>query len=98
VPTGRRAKLPTRAKDLVERRARRWINSTDSTSVPTMDLAVSTFALDHPLPRFDRSREQTSGAPGGGGRDERWTKFVGSISRLESFSSKRLTKKFVAKV
>lgn len=39
-----------------------------------------------------------AGTPGGGGRDERWRKFVGSISRLESFSSKRLTKKFVAKV
>jgi hypothetical protein len=64
-----------------------------------LDLAVSTFALDHPLPRFDRfpvSRQ--AGTPGGGRPDERWRKFVGSISRMESFSSKRLTKKFVAKV
>jgi hypothetical protein len=58
-----------------------------------LDLAVSTFAIDHPLPRFDTFREQSSGHPGGGGRDERWRKFVGSISGLESFSSKRLTKK-----
>src|SRR5262249_39560486 len=32
------------------------------------------------------------GTRGGGDRDERWRKFVGSISRPKSFSSKRLTK------
>ena len=46
----------------------------------------------------EHSFEQSRRHPGDGGRDERWRKFVGSISRLESFSSKRLTKKFVAKV
>ena len=59
-----------------------------------LDLAVSTFALDHPLFRFDTVRGTVSGHRGGGVRDSRYRKFVGSISRLESFSSKRLTKKF----
>ena len=36
-----------------------------------LDLAVSTFALDHPVPVSIDSREQTSGHPGGGGSDER---------------------------
>ena len=63
-----------------------------------LDLAVSTFALDHPLPVSIDSRKQTIGHPGRRGRDKRWRKFVGSISRLESFSSKKLSKKFVAKV
>src|SRR6266480_5698414 len=57
-----------------------------------LDLAVSTFALDHPLPRFDTFPSAVRRASRGGGRDERWRKFVGSISGLESFSSKRLTK------
>ena len=71
--------------------------ATESNSVACWIWLLARLHSIIPCPVSIHSREQSSGHPVGGGRDERWRKFVGSISRLESFSSKRLTKKLVAK-
>src|SRR5436190_22177177 len=56
-----------------------------------LDLAVSTFVLGHPCPVRYMPVSSRAGTRGGI-RDQRWRKFVGSISSLQSSSSKRLAK------